>query len=258
MGGMIAQVMVFREPDRVHRLVLMDTHHGVLSELDPDTHRDRRRARRARGVEGHPGDPPDGRGPARESGVPARVRQRPLPGVLREQDAAHLAGHVRHDDPAAVDGGRPPRCPRRGDAANARAGGWARCSVRRSLAPHGRGDPGRSAGHLSRCRSLPPVRGDRGLAFIAARIPRRRVGARGIRRSRPPPDIPVPFPRALRLPATLGELERRMPSVGDAEGDGRTDAAHGSGRLTRGPRREERGHDRDEDQWHPGNGERIR
>lgn len=36
MGGMIAQVMVLARPDRVHRLVLMDTHHGVVPDLDPD------------------------------------------------------------------------------------------------------------------------------------------------------------------------------------------------------------------------------
>lgn len=34
MGGMIAQVMVLRRPERVARLVLMDTHHGVLEDID--------------------------------------------------------------------------------------------------------------------------------------------------------------------------------------------------------------------------------
>lgn len=34
MGGMIAQVMVLRRPERISRLVLMDTHHGVLGDLD--------------------------------------------------------------------------------------------------------------------------------------------------------------------------------------------------------------------------------
>jgi|JI10StandDraft_1071094.scaffolds.fasta_scaffold70987_2 3-oxoadipate enol-lactonase len=36
MGGMIAQVMVLEQPDRVDRLVLMDTHHGVVGDLDLD------------------------------------------------------------------------------------------------------------------------------------------------------------------------------------------------------------------------------
>jgi pimeloyl-ACP methyl ester carboxylesterase len=36
MGGMVAQVMVLARPDRVSRLVLMDTHHGVVPGLDPD------------------------------------------------------------------------------------------------------------------------------------------------------------------------------------------------------------------------------
>ena len=34
MGGMIAQVMVLGRPERISRLVLMDTHHGVLGDLD--------------------------------------------------------------------------------------------------------------------------------------------------------------------------------------------------------------------------------
>lgn len=36
MGGMIAQLMVLARPERVGRLVLMDTHHGVVGDLDPD------------------------------------------------------------------------------------------------------------------------------------------------------------------------------------------------------------------------------
>jgi pimeloyl-ACP methyl ester carboxylesterase len=36
MGGMIAQVMVLRQPERIGRLVLMDTHHGVIGDLDLD------------------------------------------------------------------------------------------------------------------------------------------------------------------------------------------------------------------------------
>ena len=36
MGGMIAQVMVLRHPERVRRLVLMDTHHGIVADLDRD------------------------------------------------------------------------------------------------------------------------------------------------------------------------------------------------------------------------------
>ncbi|HEY4375641.1 MAG TPA: alpha/beta fold hydrolase, partial [Acidimicrobiales bacterium] len=35
MGGMIVQELVLRIPERVERLVLMDTHHGVLSGVDP-------------------------------------------------------------------------------------------------------------------------------------------------------------------------------------------------------------------------------
>lgn len=34
MGGMVAQVLVLDRPERVERLVLMDTHHGVLGNLD--------------------------------------------------------------------------------------------------------------------------------------------------------------------------------------------------------------------------------
>ncbi len=34
MGGMVAQVMTLERPERIRSLVLMDTHHGVLSELD--------------------------------------------------------------------------------------------------------------------------------------------------------------------------------------------------------------------------------
>lgn len=34
MGGMIAQVMVLDRPQRIERLVLMDTHHGPLDEID--------------------------------------------------------------------------------------------------------------------------------------------------------------------------------------------------------------------------------
>ncbi|WP_426571638.1 alpha/beta fold hydrolase [Aquihabitans sp. McL0605] len=37
MGGMVAQEMVLRSPDRIERLVLMDTHHGPVEGLDPDT-----------------------------------------------------------------------------------------------------------------------------------------------------------------------------------------------------------------------------
>lgn len=36
MGGMIAQVMVLDRPERVERLVLMDTHHGRLGTIDPE------------------------------------------------------------------------------------------------------------------------------------------------------------------------------------------------------------------------------
>ncbi|MFN8052530.1 MAG: alpha/beta hydrolase [Acidimicrobiales bacterium] len=36
MGGMIAQRMVLDRPERIGRLVLMDTHHGVLGDLDHD------------------------------------------------------------------------------------------------------------------------------------------------------------------------------------------------------------------------------
>lgn len=36
MGGMVAQVMVLDRPSRVSSLVLMDTHHGVLPDLDPN------------------------------------------------------------------------------------------------------------------------------------------------------------------------------------------------------------------------------
>lgn len=36
MGGMIAQEVVLRDPGRVERLVLMDTHHGAVEGLDPD------------------------------------------------------------------------------------------------------------------------------------------------------------------------------------------------------------------------------
>ncbi len=36
MGGMVAQVMVLDRPGRVDRLVLMDTHHGVVPGLDAD------------------------------------------------------------------------------------------------------------------------------------------------------------------------------------------------------------------------------
>lgn len=36
MGGMVAQVMVIDRPDRIERLVLMNTHHGVVPGLDPD------------------------------------------------------------------------------------------------------------------------------------------------------------------------------------------------------------------------------
>lgn len=36
MGGMIAQVMVLRDPGRIGRLVLMDTHHGRVEDLDAD------------------------------------------------------------------------------------------------------------------------------------------------------------------------------------------------------------------------------
>lgn len=34
MGGMAAQLMVLEHPERIRRLVLMDTHHGVLDDLD--------------------------------------------------------------------------------------------------------------------------------------------------------------------------------------------------------------------------------
>ena len=36
MGGMIAQEVVLRDPGRVERLVLMDTHHGAVEGLDPE------------------------------------------------------------------------------------------------------------------------------------------------------------------------------------------------------------------------------
>ena len=36
MGGMVAQVMVLDRPERIGRLVLMDTHHGVVPGLDLD------------------------------------------------------------------------------------------------------------------------------------------------------------------------------------------------------------------------------
>ncbi len=36
MGGMVVQLMVLERPDRVGRLILMDTHHGQLSNLDAD------------------------------------------------------------------------------------------------------------------------------------------------------------------------------------------------------------------------------
>ena len=37
MGGMIAQYMALARPERIERLVLMDTHHGPLDNLDADT-----------------------------------------------------------------------------------------------------------------------------------------------------------------------------------------------------------------------------
>jgi pimeloyl-ACP methyl ester carboxylesterase len=37
MGGMIAQEMALAAPDRIERLVLMDTNHGPVPGLDPDT-----------------------------------------------------------------------------------------------------------------------------------------------------------------------------------------------------------------------------
>jgi pimeloyl-ACP methyl ester carboxylesterase len=36
MGGMVAQLVVLDHPDRIRRLVLMDTHHGPIGGLDPD------------------------------------------------------------------------------------------------------------------------------------------------------------------------------------------------------------------------------
>jgi pimeloyl-ACP methyl ester carboxylesterase len=36
MGGMVAQLMVLSRPERVERLVLMDTHHGALGGIDED------------------------------------------------------------------------------------------------------------------------------------------------------------------------------------------------------------------------------
>lgn len=36
MGGMIAQLMVLGHPDRIDRLVLMDTHHGPVDDIDRD------------------------------------------------------------------------------------------------------------------------------------------------------------------------------------------------------------------------------
>lgn len=36
MGGMVAQLMVLQRPERISRLVLMDTHHGVIGDLDLD------------------------------------------------------------------------------------------------------------------------------------------------------------------------------------------------------------------------------
>ena len=36
MGGMVAQLMVLERAERIGSLVLMDTHHGVLSDLDRD------------------------------------------------------------------------------------------------------------------------------------------------------------------------------------------------------------------------------
>jgi pimeloyl-ACP methyl ester carboxylesterase len=36
MGGMVAQLMVLQTPERIDRLVLMDTHHGVVEDLDVD------------------------------------------------------------------------------------------------------------------------------------------------------------------------------------------------------------------------------
>ena len=37
MGGMVAQEMALQAPERIERLVLMDTHHGPVEGLDPDT-----------------------------------------------------------------------------------------------------------------------------------------------------------------------------------------------------------------------------
>lgn len=36
MGGMFVQVAALKAPERVHALVLMDTHHGALSTIDPN------------------------------------------------------------------------------------------------------------------------------------------------------------------------------------------------------------------------------
>lgn len=36
MGGMIAQVMTLAHPERVRRLILMDTHHGAIPDIDHD------------------------------------------------------------------------------------------------------------------------------------------------------------------------------------------------------------------------------
>ncbi|MBK6668985.1 MAG: alpha/beta hydrolase [Actinobacteria bacterium] len=171
MGGMIAQVMVLARPDRVHRLVLMDTHHGVVPDLDPDIIALGVHVARTEGLAVIQAVLKMGRDPLTNPAHDRVSRASGLRGVVRREDAALFGGDVRVDArPARVDRGSP-RPAQRDRLPGAGDGGRVGRSLPRRVEADRRADPRRDARRAATRGPLPAVRGDRRVARIVRPVP---------------------------------------------------------------------------------------